>query len=50
MDVNTGLMIFMRPIIASLIAIYIGKPFRAACHRWIPEGKLKRLLIFEVWP
>jgi hypothetical protein len=49
MDADTAMMIALRPIIASLIALYIGKPFRAACHRWIPEGKVKRLLLFEVW-
>lgn len=49
MTADTALLIALRPILAMLIAMYIGKPFRAACSRWIPAGKVKDLLLRRVW-
>jgi hypothetical protein len=42
------MVIVLRPIAVVLGGYFIGRPFRRFCHRVIPDGAVKRLLLREV--
>lgn len=38
----------LKPFAALIVFGLILLPFRIAAQRWLPEGKLKRFLLFEI--
>lgn len=38
----------LRPVALFVLAVVVLYPARRAVMRWVPEGKLKRLLLFRV--
>lgn len=39
---------FLRPFILLLVMVVVLVPIRKAVIRWMPEGKLKRILLMKV--
>jgi len=39
---------FLRPFILLLVMLLVLMPIRKAVIRWMPEGKLKRILLMKV--
>jgi len=39
---------FLRPFILLLVMLLVLVPIRKAVIRWMPEGKMKRLLLMKV--
>lgn len=48
MDIGTALSIALRPIGALLVITFVLAPIRRGFERWIPEGKIKRVLLRQV--
>ena len=42
--------VVLRPLIFLIVLGLICLPVRLAVQRWLPEGKLKRLLLVQVGP
>ena len=45
-----ALAVLLRPLILVLLAVMILTPARLAVQRFLPDGKLKRLLLRRVGP
>jgi hypothetical protein len=39
---------FFRPFVIAAFILLILIPVRLACEKWIPEGKLKRFLLYRI--
>lgn len=42
------LAVIFRPVAALILLGLICLPVRLACQKWLPEGKLKRLLLHPI--
>ena len=45
---NMAIALLLRPIIIMALGLAILNPARKAVIRWIPEGRIKRLLLLRV--
>jgi len=46
--VSWALAVVLRPIATLLFLVVFGLPARLAVQRWMPEGRLKRLLLKDL--
>lgn len=45
---TAAIALFLRPFILLLVMLVVLVPVRKAVIRWMPEGKLKRILLMKV--
>ena len=45
---SVAIAMFLRPFILLLVMLLVLVPIRKAVIRWMPEGKMKRLLLMKV--
>ncbi len=45
---SLALAAFLRPLVFLLVAALVLIPVRLAIQRWMPEGRLKRILLLRV--
>lgn len=39
---------FLRPFLIFAIIMLILVPIRLGCQKWLPEGRLKRILLYKI--